>query len=114
MRVAEEEEDGEVLDRRFGPRREHLTGAHEATERLDDLHVEKVRGVEVVVVAEQPRFDVGAERRLQEQFRHSRCVDDDHADSRSRRMTSAAGTFSSTRRPSRITVIVAVLPIRAS
>lgn len=97
MRVAEDVEDGEVLDRLSGAVREHLTGAHEAPEHLDDLYVEKLRGVEVVAVAKQPRFNVGAERRLQEQLRHGRRVDDDHADSRSRRMTSAAGTFSSTR-----------------
>lgn len=81
----------------FGAGREHLTGAHEAPERLHDLDVEKVGSVELVAVAEEPRFDVDADRRLQEQLRHGRRVDDDHADSRSRRMTSAAGTFSSTR-----------------
>ena len=97
MRVAEDLEEDEVLDRLFGTTREHLTGAHEAPERLDDLHVEKVGSVEVVAVAEEPRFDVDADRRLQEQLRHGRRVDDDHADSRSCRMTTAAGVLRVTR-----------------
>ena len=97
MRVAENVEEDEILDRLLGAAREHLTGAYEAPERLDHLHVEEVGSVEVVAVAEQPRFDVKADRRLQEQLCHGRRVDDDHADSRSRRMTSAAGTVSSTR-----------------
>ena len=64
MRVAEDVEEDEILDRLFGAVREHLTGAHEAPERLDDLHVEKVGSVELVAVAEEPRFDVDTDPRL--------------------------------------------------
>jgi hypothetical protein len=35
MRVAEDVEEDEILDRLFGAAREHLAGAHEAPERLN-------------------------------------------------------------------------------
>lgn len=52
MPVTEEVEENEVLDRLLCAIREHITVTDEASERLDNLHVEEVRGMEVVTVAE--------------------------------------------------------------
>ena len=61
--------------------------SYEAAEGLSHLHIHQVRRVELVLVAEEPRLDPCAERRLQEELQQRRRVDDDHADSRSSRMT---------------------------
>src|SRR6476646_9117332 len=53
--------------------------------------------MELVLVPEEAGLDSGAERRLQEKFEQRRGVDDDHAGSRSARMTTAAGVFNVTR-----------------
>ena len=53
--------------------------------------------MELVPVSKEAGFDPAAQRRLQQKFKESRGVDDDHADSRSSRMTTAAGVFNVTR-----------------
>ena len=53
--------------------------------------------MELVAVSKEAGLDPAAKRSLQQKFKESRGVDDDHADSRSCRMTAAAGVFSVTR-----------------
>ena len=53
--------------------------------------------MELVLISEKAGLDPGAKRCLQEKFQKCRGVDDDHADSRSSRMTTAAGVFNVTR-----------------
>ena len=53
--------------------------------------------MELVLVSKEARLDPGAERGLQEEFQQRRGVDHNHADSRSSRMTVAAGVFNVTR-----------------
>jgi len=49
--------------------------------------------MELVVVLEKTCLHSGPERRLQQKFEQGGGVDDDHADSRSSRTTTAAGVF---------------------
>ena len=53
--------------------------------------------MEVVVVPEKTRLHSGPKRCLQQKFQEGRGVDDNHADSRSPRTTTAAGVFNVTR-----------------
>ena len=53
--------------------------------------------MELVVVPEKTRLHSGPKRRLQQKFEQGGGVDDDHADSRSSRTTTAAGVFNVTR-----------------
>ena len=53
--------------------------------------------MELVVVPEKTRLHSGPKRRLQQKFQEGGGVDDDHADSRSSRTTTAAGVFNVTR-----------------
>jgi hypothetical protein len=53
--------------------------------------------MELVVVPEKARLHSGPKRRLQQKFEQGGGVDDDHADSRSPRTTTAAGVFNVTR-----------------
>jgi hypothetical protein len=53
--------------------------------------------MELVLVLKHARLDSGAERSLKKKLEEGRGVDVDHADSRSSRMTTAAGVFSVTR-----------------
>src|SRR4051794_7602903 len=53
--------------------------------------------MELVAIPKQARLDPGAKGSLQQEFEESRGVEDDHADSRSSRMTTAAGVFNVTR-----------------
>ena len=53
--------------------------------------------MEVVVVPEKARLHSRPKRRLQQKFQEGGGVDDDHADSRSSRTTTAAGVFNVTR-----------------
>jgi hypothetical protein len=49
------------------------------------------------VVPEKTRLHSGPKRRLQPEFQEGGGVDDDHADSRASRTTTAAGVFNVTR-----------------
>src|ERR1700752_4857472 len=97
MRVAMEIEVREVGDRFFGAVGRDFTGPRETPKALNNLHVQEVRRVKFVPVAEEPRLHPGSKRRLEEKLQHRRRVDHDHADSRSCRMMTAAGVVSVTR-----------------
>lgn len=75
----------------------HFALPYEVPEALNDLHVHEVRHMKLVIVAKQTGLDSSAERSLQEELQQRRRVDYDHAESRSSRMTAAAGVFRVTR-----------------
>src|SRR5436309_15384066 len=76
---------------------EHLARIDESPQGAEDLHVEKMRRVEVIVVPVDAPLDTDAKLRLQQELGDCRGVDNDHVDSRSFRITSAAGVPSFTR-----------------
>jgi hypothetical protein len=53
--------------------------------------------MEIILVSKKAGLDPDAKRSLQEKLEQGRGVDDDHTDSRSSRMTTAAGVFNVTR-----------------
>ena len=53
--------------------------------------------MELLPFSKEAGLDSGAKRSLQQKFEESRGVDDDHAESRSSRMTTAAGVVNVTR-----------------
>jgi hypothetical protein len=53
--------------------------------------------MELVSISKKPGLDPCAKRSLQRKFEEGRGIDDDHADSRSSRMTTAADVFNVTR-----------------
>ncbi len=97
MGVTMEVEVGEVRNRFSGTARSDLTRPREASKGLNHLDVDEVRSMEFVSVAKETGLDSRANRGLQEELQQGRRVDDDHADSRSSRMTTAAGVFKVTR-----------------
>jgi len=97
MGVAVEVEVDKVLDRFGRAIRGHFTRSNEASEALRHLDVDQMGRMELVLVSKEARLDPSAERRLQEEFQQRGGVADDHADSRSSRITVAAGVFSLTR-----------------
>jgi hypothetical protein len=62
--------------------------------------------MELVPVSKETGLDSGAKRSLQEKLEQGRGVDDDHAEPRSSRMTTAAGVFNVTRFRLRILVSI--------
>jgi hypothetical protein len=97
MDVTMKVEVGEIRNGFVGARRGDLGAPRQPSEGLNDFDVQEVRRMEFVTVLEEAGFDSDAEFRLQEQLQQRRCVNDDHADSRSSRMTTAAGVFRVTR-----------------
>ena len=97
MGVTMEIEVGEIRDRFGRAIRRHLACPDEPSEALSHFDVHQVRRMELVFVPEKARLDPSANRRLQEELQQGRRIDDDHADSRSSRMTTAAGVFKVTR-----------------
>ena len=97
MGVTTEVEAGEVFDGLPGSVGADLTHPHEAPEGLNDLHIDQVRSMEFISANKEAGLDACAQRRLQEKLGHRRSIDDDHANSRSSRMTVAAEVFSETR-----------------
>jgi Tol biopolymer transport system component len=82
----------------FGrPFRRDVIRAYEASQRLCHFDVHQVRRMELVPIPEQARLDPGAEPCLQQKLEQRGGVNDDHADSRSFRMTTAAGVVKVTR-----------------
>lgn len=75
----------------------HLACANEPPQPLGHFDVDEMRRVEFFPVPEEPFFDPGAKRSLQQELQYGRRVDDNHADSRSSRMTTAARVFKVTR-----------------
>lgn len=88
-----EVEIGEISKRFGGTPGTHLVRAHEPPQGLDDLHVDQMRRMEFLGVAEEPGLYASANRGLQQELKQSRGVEHDHAESRSSRMTTAAGVF---------------------
>ncbi len=97
MGVTMEIEVNEIRNRFGGTGGSDFTGPHETSQALNYLDVQEVRRVESVLVAKEAGLDSGANGGLQEELQQRRRVDDDHADSRSSRMTTAAGVFRATR-----------------
>ena len=90
---------GEIHDRFVGTPGGDLTHSHEPSETLDDFNIHQVRRMEFVLVAKEAGFDSDANRGLQEKLQQRRRVNDDHVDSRSSRITTAAAVFSVADRP---------------
>jgi len=88
---------GEIHDRLGRAAGRHLTRTYETSEALCHLDVHQVGRMELVLISKEASLDPGAKRRLQEEFKQRRGVEDNHADSRSSRMTTAAGVFRVTR-----------------
>src|SRR5215204_632932 len=97
MGMTVEIEVGEIHDCFVGAPGGNLTHPHEPSETLDDFNIHQVRRMEFVLVTKEAGFDADADRGLQEKLQQRRRVNDDHADSRSSRITTAAGVFSVTR-----------------
>jgi len=74
----------------------YVASPYQASESLSDFDVQQMRRMECVVAVEQPRLDSRAEWGLEEKLQQGRRIDDDHARSRSSRMTMAAGVFKMT------------------
>ena len=87
----------EVVDRLGRTVSRHFARSNEASEALGHFDVDQMGRMELVLVSKEARLDPSAERGLQEEFQQRRGVDHNHADSRSSRMTVAAGVFSVTR-----------------
>src|SRR3990170_4277568 len=97
MGVTVEIEVGEIRDRLGRAVSRHLACPYEPSETLGYFNVHQVGRMELVLVSKEARLDPSANRRLQEELQQGRRIDDDHADSRSSRMTTAAGVFKVTR-----------------
>jgi len=97
MGMAVEIEVGEIRNRFACTDGGDLTRPHQASKDLNDLDVHEVRGMEFVPSAKEAGLDSRAKRSLQEKLQQGRRVDNDHADSRSSRRTTAAGVFNATR-----------------
>ena len=97
MRVTVEVEVGEIRNGLGRAVSRHLACPYEPPETLGHFNVHQVGRMELVLVPKEARLDPSASRRLQEELQQGRRIDDDHADSRSSRMTTAAGVFTVTR-----------------
>ena len=87
----------EVLDCLVGTAGRNVTRPHETSKALQYLDIDEVRRMQLVLFPKEARLDSFAERRLQQKLQQRRRVDDDHGESRSSRMTIAAGVFRLTR-----------------
>lgn len=97
MGVAVDIEIAEVRNHFGGAAGRDFTRSHEASEALKHFDIHEVRRMKFVVGAKETGLDSRAKHGLQEELQQGRRVDDDHADSRSSRMTTAAGVFNVTR-----------------
>jgi hypothetical protein len=75
-----------------------LASPDEPPEALSHFGVHQVWRMELLPVSKETRLHACTEAGLEEKLQHCRRIDDDHADSRSSRMTIAAGVFSVTPR----------------
>jgi hypothetical protein len=89
--VTMEIEVGEIRNRFLGTAGRDFTGPHETSKTLSYLDVQKVWRVQFVLLAEEAGLDSCAKRGLQKKLQQSRRVDDNYAESRSSRITTAAG-----------------------
>ncbi len=97
MGMTMEIEVGEIRNRFVGTTGRQFSGPHETPQALNHLDVQKVRRVEFVTVSKEAGFHSYATLGLEQKLQQRRRVDDNHADSRSSRMTTAAGVFNVTR-----------------
>jgi hypothetical protein len=97
MRVAMEIEVREIGNCLLGASGRDFIGSHQTSKALNYLDVQEVGRVEFISIAEEPYLHSHPKLRLEEKLQHRRRVDHDHADSRSSRMTTAAGVFNVTR-----------------
>ena len=97
MGMTVEIEVGEIGDRLGRAVSRHLACPYEPSETLGHFNVHQVGRMELVLVSKEARLDPSANRCLQEELQQGRCIDDDHADSRSSRMMTVAGVFKVTR-----------------
>jgi hypothetical protein len=86
----------EILERLLRSGSGHFARPDETPETLRYFDINQVRHMELVL-PEETSLDSGAKQSLEEKLQQGRCVDHDHADSRSSRMTTAAGVFRVTR-----------------
>ena len=97
MGVAVEIQVSEIRNHLVGAAGKDFTHSYETPEPLNHFDVHKVWCMELVLVTKEARLDSCAESSLQQKLQKRRCIDNDHADSRSSRMTTAAGVFRVTR-----------------
>jgi hypothetical protein len=97
MGVTVEIELGEIRDGLGRTVSRHLACPYEPSETLRHFNVHQMGRMELVIVLKKAHLNPTANRRLQEELEQGRRIDDDHADSRSSRMTTAAGVFKVTR-----------------
>ena len=97
MRMTMEIEVDQILNHLPGSDEGHFARPHETPEALHDFDIHQVRDVELGLVAEETSLNSGAKRSLEKKLHEGRGVDHDHADSRSSRMTTAAGVLRLTR-----------------
>lgn len=87
----------EIRDRFVGATGRDFTAPYQSSKPCDYLDVQEVRGVQFVVAAKEAGLHSHSKRSLQQKLKQRRRVDDNHAESRSSRMTTAAGVFRVTR-----------------
>lgn len=97
MRMTVEIEIGEITHRLFGSVGKHFARPDEASEALDDFDIYQMRRMELVGVSKEAALDPSAKWGLKQKLEQGRRVDHNHADSRSSRMTTAAGVVKVTR-----------------
>jgi hypothetical protein len=95
--VTMEIEVSEICNHILGTVGGDFTGPHETSKTLSYLDVQEVWRVQLVLLAEEAGLDSRTKRGLEKKFQQSRRVDDNHADSRPSRITTAAGVFRVTR-----------------
>jgi hypothetical protein len=77
---------------------EDLARPHEVSEALCHFNVHQVGRMKLVgLISKESGLDFVPKRGLEEKLQQGRGVDDDHADSRASRTTTAAGVFRVTR-----------------
>ena len=89
MRIAVQRESGEDRKRRAAAVALDLAADRIAADRVRDLDIDQVRGVQCLAVLEQPVLDGLRTPRTQQHLDQGRGIDDDHSRSRSVRITSA-------------------------
>ena len=94
VRVADHRHDLEIEQRLFRSREWNQRRADSTAERVRHFHIEEVRHMNRPPSREQPQLDARADPSSKEQFQCRRGVENNHRESRSARMSSAADTGS--------------------
>lgn len=85
MGVPLDQQSGEVLEGELGPMEAQLAQLHQPAQRLDDLDIEKLGGMEPLVGGKQPLAHASRPRRREEELEQRRGIGDDQRLSRSAR-----------------------------